>query len=420
MTGFFQQAPPLNSLQKRFIESIVHKHNVVGSFPLAYPTPSLYAFAALMGSGLAVVVCPDKLATARMGRYFAKLQYAFPDVAVLDGMQMPHEERETYEAINRNKVRLLLTTPERFNTLNFLNMMVHANVSFVLVEQAQMLLPDFSGNNRYQKLVEAMDRLQQQPPMVLLSHPLPAERQVAMKAVLGIKEADTFEESPLWDRTTISLVRCVTEHQKAKTLLKAVKKADTASAQTGPMIVIAADARSVEAVARLLENARYGDVRTLQPGMAFEERASTEAWFAQAENPLLITTEYAAPVFRGGSIFYWQPPASVASFTGQIFAAHIELDPAVQVTLLYTKEDHQFQLSRWRRLSESSPEEAQARVLALKRYRQWVLSQSCRRQTLAAYLSDRILAEVTPCGVCDRCVQKPKNVLQRLIEQLFV
>ncbi len=88
-----------------------------------------------------------------------------------------------------------------------------------------------------------------------------------------------------------------------------------------------------------------------------------------------------------------------------------ELSPfAMQGIVLYTREDFQRVMNRLRRQrsgQEGQPVDFTAlheRILALKQYRQWVLSQQCRLQTLLACYQPEEAEAIAPCGHCDRCL----------------
>src|SRR5690606_13353911 len=72
--------------------------------------------------------------------------------------------------------------------------------------------------------------------------------------------------------------------------------------------------------------------------------------------------------------------------------------------VLYTKEDFQAAVRRVQSNRYLDDKEVRERIRALRHFRKWVLSDTCRLQSMAAYYQGASMIEVPPCGKCDRCL----------------
>lgn len=433
MSEFFKHAPVRETAQKRFLESIFHKQNVLGSFPLGYDAVSLYAFAAMMGEGMCVVVCPDVIAVQRRVEYFGRASYRYPEVAVLDGTQVPHEMRETVAQVNRNRVKVLLTTPEHFATLRFLEVLIHARLSFLVIEQAQFLLPDFSGSFRYLKLWEALERLRVIPPMVLLTHPLPVSRTDELTKALGWKPdaVQVFREEPLPGKMVVRVRRLMTEHQKFRYLVHHLSGQPQRGMmgriyEPGSVLILTRDTGSCEQLALALSNHGYEGVYSYHGQKEDPEKLAIERIFATEPNRIIVQSGYDAdrltqPENLPLKIIFWHPPASVEEAYGQMARACRPDHGEVEGWFLYTREDYEISLKRTQLLGTSryavSAGFLDRRLQGLKRYRRWVLSESCRLQSLVAFAQGADRVSLPPCGRCDRC--REPNTFPNRIRRLF-
>lgn len=433
MSDFFKQAPPQETIQKSFIEAVFRDRNIFGSFPADEPLVPLYAFSALMGKHLVVVVCPDRHAVRRNLSYFGNTEYRFPEVAVLDGTQMPHEVRNVHAEVNKNNVRLLYVTPEEFDTLNFLDLMVHASVAFLLIEQAHLLLPDSAGAYRYGKLWNGLERFREKPRLVLLSHNLPPDRREELAGRLGLAQYRTFERIPRFEPVMVTVCMLMTEHQKFRRLIRLLtgpvsKKGHMGSIlMPGSVLIKTSSVRIAEKLAKSLVHYGLEDVLLHTTRMTPEELLNVERTFQTTPNTIVVSNGYDTqpfipPAAEAMKVIFWQPPAGVEDVCTETFRRVYEPVPAeetkplppVEGTILYTREDYQLHRSR---LGEDETEQ----LLALDRFRRWVLSGSCRKQSIVAYVFPDHVAEVAACGRCDRCVRYRGRTpfYRKLLERLL-
>lgn len=443
MANFFKHAPAANTEQKRFLDAVANRHNVIATFPLAHPAVSVYAFAAMLGGGLVVVICPNTRHIRRNLDSFQAAGFQFPDIACLDGTQPPHEERAIRKEVNLNRVRLLMTTPERFGSLTFLEVLVHAPVHFILIEEADRFLSITPGHAAYRRLrEESLAALKKLPPLALMAPPLAMDRIRELQTLLNMENCRIIRCDPLMDPVEIQVHCLLTEHQKFMRLTDELSRhGDPPESARRTLIQTASPSQAEKLGASLLD---YGftSVRISHTQKMPEEQ--TDA-LTQANSILVNAGGDIRYWFPTGKIaphlIFWSPPAGLDDFLMQVF----RLSPSTQTgsayggppdreeiglllhaLVLYTKEDFLLALRRIQNNPHLDEEELQARIQALQRYRQWILSEECRLRTLKAFYFDEdgtaeVAGDMPSCGRCDRCLAGHRRfpAVQRLLQHFF-
>jgi ATP-dependent DNA helicase RecQ len=402
--------------------------NVIATFPLGYSAVSLYALASMMGNGLVVAVCPGMRQIRRNLEHFKQAELRFPEVAFLDGTQMPHEERAVHSEINRNRVKLLYITPERFVSLTFLEVLVHATVNFMVVEEADRLLPHTAGHATYRRFYEGgLQQLAQLPPLALVVPPLPQTRMRELADRLGWVDYERIQGLPALESATVQVAPLFTEHQKFTHLVNQLS-GSPGKGKLGRLhepgvswIQTAYPAQAEKLGASLLD---YG----------FESVGITHYKKTPREQSRILTmanTQANAVVVSAGSdlrywvpdlalkprLVLWTPPVSVDELLMQVFRyptrgrtdSSLEGQPLMQCLVYHTKEDYLAGLKRLQSSHSLSAEEVYTKTQSLKQYRRWVLSRGCRWLSLIAYFQGTTQIKVGPCGRCDQCLASARG-----------
>ncbi len=443
MTNFFTHAPVRETDQKRFLEAVTNRQNVIASFPLGYPVVSLYAFAAMLGGGLVVAICPSARHIRRNLDYFRSAGFKFPDVAYLDGTQMPHEERSVQKEVNHNRVRLLYTTPERFASLTFLEVLVHADVHFMVIEEADRFLPVTLGHSLFRRFQEeGLEQLRRLPPLALMTPPLPPRRIQELSARLNLKNFQSIQAWPQMEPIAVQVQCVLTEQQKFSHLVEAL----TGSSQLGKPVRLDSPGAVLIQTAHPAQAEKLG-ATLLDYGFDsvwithFKKNGAEQARVLEVANSRLNgiivnagsdMRGWQPPTEACPRLIFWAPPTSVEDLVMQLFRqmptnvggfgeAHF-----MKALLLYTKEDYQAALKRVQTSRTLEELEIREKLLALRHYRRWVLSETCRLQSLAAFVQGASSIDLPPCGRCDRCQSRrpgrgkrlPK-VVERWVQKVF-
>lgn len=460
MPNFFQQNPSKqDSFQKAFLDSIFHKQNVVGSFPLGHPILSLYSFPAMLGEGLAIAVCPDRAAARRNGQLLqTSCGMAYPDIAVMDGRQMPHEEREIQDLIAKNRIQLIVTTPEKFSSINFIQMLAHAQVSFIAIEDAHYLLEGFYGSYRYQRLWEGLNYFRRFPPLVLFTQLLSSSRRQELIERLGVSGADVFRKDPRLENTTLRLEMLLTEHQKFQTLLRIIQgpvKSPSMPFRSGTVLIQTYYPHHCEELQQSLIRCGFPDTYVYHQKIPLSERQHIERLFRHQKDMIVVATGENSrwlipPQKQSMKIIQWQLPPGLDEVAGQFYRVQpaedledaAETGQRIEGVILYTKEDYHALVKRIQSHAQTPPPKSrhatspkpephppdvrvkqrpeELQLKELIKVRQWILSPECRRQSLLDYWNAADADILPPCGTCDRCrPDAPWHYLTQPLQRLI-
>lgn len=425
MANFFQHAEPRDTYQKRFLDAVANRRHLIASFPLGYPVVSLYALTGMMSGGLVVAVCPSTRHIRRNLEYFKSAGFKFPDVAFLDGTQMPHEERAIQKEVNHNRVRLLYTTPERFVSLTFLQLLVHSPIHFLVVEEADRLLPSMQGHALYRRFFEeGLEQLAKLPPMVLLVPPLPPSRFRELSEILRFSAYESIQCPPLLEPVNVQVKRLFTEHQKFTYLADRLAGSPGRGKLgrldgPGAVLIQAAYPAQAEKLGASLLDYGFDSIWITHFKKTPKEQAHVLDVANTRLNAIVVNAGsdmryWSPPPEARPQVVFWSPPASVEDLFMQVFRQTDALQAGygeqhfMRGLVFHTKEDFQAALSRLQHSRTLDLQEIQDKTRALKHYRKWVLSEECRLQSLVAYYQGASMVEIPPCGACDRCRAKSK------------
>lgn len=423
MANFFERAPERNTVQKTFLEAIGNRRNVIASFPLNFPMVSLYAFASMLSGGLVVAVCANSRHIRRNLDYFKAAGFKFPEVAILDATQMPHEERAIKKEINHNRVRLLFTTPERFTSLSFLEILVHADLNFMVIEGADRFLPMMTGHAAYRHLQEeGLSRLRKLPPMALLVPPLPPRRLRELSEKLNLEDYQVIKEPPLIEPVSMNVKCLVTEHQKFTYLVDVLSQRPRSNQvgqleSTGSTLIQAAYPAQAEKLGASLRDYGFSAVWINHFKKSPQEQAQVLEMANNRMNAIIVNAgsdmrAWAPPAETAPRLIFWTPPAHLDDLFLQVFRqchskhGNYLKTPDMKALALYSKEDYVSAIKRLQNNQNLENMEFREKLSALKHYRKWVLSPGCRIQTLAAYYEGSTTTEIPPCGHCSWCVSQ--------------
>ncbi|MDX2085092.1 MAG: hypothetical protein SFZ03_06870 [Candidatus Melainabacteria bacterium] len=437
MVNFFHQQAIAQTHPQRMLQAVRAGWDVVGSFPIAFDYGEVYRLASSLLEGVTVVLCPDRLAIdLHLGR-LTRMGLCFPSVVALDGRQMPHQVRDIHQRVTRGQPQLLYVTPEVFRSVPFLQLLVHAPVAALVVEEAQFLLPDRAGSFRYASVPNALNLMQHRPPLVLLGRYLGAAHRRLMQQAFALRELQTlFELVPDTVRPMVTVHRRFTRQGKLRALQRLLfPRRDRSQA-----------IRAVEAPQRWLLQARSQaeaqwlmdtltqwqrhPILLFHSGVEEAERKANLAQFAQEPTAIAVVVGYWGYFFQfpaeiNWHMVYWSLPNSLEELVSQAFRAQQGQASPAELHVLHTRED----FFRTRRLlgSVQPPTPASRQALeAFNQVRSWLLKDQCRYQTLRLALDqqqyalqfpaqpsvenlDATEALLTtpvippPCGLCDGC-----------------
>lgn len=419
-TNFFLQAPTQDTYQKRFLEAIMQKQHVIVNFPLGYPMVSLYALPVFMSDGLAIVICPNSAQIHRNLEYFQQAGMKFPDVAYLDGTQMPHEERMIHKEINHHRVRLLYVTPDRFVSLTFLEILVHQPIQFLAIEEADRFLPELPGYGLYQKLLDqGLMQLNKLPPLALMIPPVSQGRLRALSQLFKLESYQLIECPPRLDVVELKVKRLFSEHQKFSGLVGFLSGKSNGNKmgrldEPGATLIQATFPAQAEKLGASLLDYGFESVSVSHFKKSGKEQSKAITIANAKAHHILVNAGgdvryWSPPAGLEAKVVYWSPPLSMDAMliqmlrqpTGQRGAEISRL----RARVYHTREDFLAAVRRFKSERVIDIPATGDRLQALRLYREWVLSEDCRLRSLEYYLYGAQRVSMESCGRCDRCTE---------------
>ncbi|MEB3287584.1 MAG: hypothetical protein VKJ04_08785 [Vampirovibrionales bacterium] len=420
-------------------QAITRRQHLVCSLPLQAHSPALYALPALMSQGMAVVLCPDHETILRQMDFFAQNGFAYPEVCYLDQEQMPHDWRDVVQQIDHHRVKLLYTTPETFDTLNFIDLMVHAPISFIGVEQADYLYKPIQRGFHYDRFKEALARFRKKPPLLLFFPVLPDSLLVSLLQQLDLKQVESLQHLPETQSFQLRCHRLASPYHKQKRLIELLLQPAELSMPLSSQALLGriyspdsamvriADLPSAQILQRALTQYGFDAVHIWHPDLTQPQKRHLERIFCSEPHQIVLVVGEGHRYLKGtkGShlkLIDWQLPLALEeSIAAWLRAASHQDHPyehTITAHLLYSSDDLS-QLARRAGLNASGKQaRGSENALAAKRLYQWLGAMGCRKQNLLYAWDLNASAKVLPCGLCDRC-QLSQNVCYRMFKPLY-
>lgn len=418
MSKFFKHAPVQDTFQKRLLDAVRESRHTLASLPWGEPLVGIYAQTALLAPGMAVVVCLDRFAVERNLDLLGRVGLSFPEVAVYEtGVDLDGLHRQ----LNRGRVKLLLTTPAHFATLNFLDLLVHHPLSFVGVEEADRLLPYMPGHGALEPLREGLALLRRLPPLVPMVPPMAPVRLRELARLLHLPAFQLIQTPPDWSRIRVSVRFLVNERQKFRALMHELSRRSR-EAESGPVLVQVGHPAEAEKLANALERAGVEPVWTVSDRQDSREVAAIAQMVRHRPRSVIVSAgvdfRHLQPdAFQHLRLIGWSTPAGLDELLASATRHAREPGSGITETLmLHVRDDYNMALDRLYAERQAGSTTLEERGGALQHYRRWLFSEACRLQTLVAYYQGTSSVSVPPCGGCDRCLPNEATWLQKTLK----
>lgn len=419
MSKFFKHAPVQDTLQKRLSEAVGERRHVLSSLPWGQPMAGAYAYPALLGPGVVVAVCPDPSAMADSLDFLSRAGFKAPEVTVFEAGT---DAAWLKNQVERGRVRLIYTTPERFSSLNLLDILVHSPLSFVLVEEADRFLPGMPGYGRLEAMKEGLALFRQLPAMMLMVPPMAPGRLRELAALLRLPRFQLVGVPPDWQRVRLSVRFLMNEGQKFKALVRYLAE-PSPGGRPRPVIVQTAHPAEAEKLAAALARAGLDPVWSVNSRQDPAEVAAIAGVMSRRPHAVVVSSgedfrRWQAPPDAELRVVYWSTPGSLDEVLAAMARIGPDSGPArVEGLILHTRDDYYTALDRLLASPLESGRSQEDKAAALQHYRRWLFSAECRLQTLVAYYQGTSSVEVPPCGGCDRCRPRRESWLQKTLRR---
>ena len=437
--GPVQQVASVDAFQQILFDEVIAGHNIAGAFPLTQSLLSAYAFTALSLPGMTMVVCQDANQIQLNCDTLSLAGVVYPEVAILDGTQTPHLVRDTYEAINQRKTRLLFVTPKMMGTLPFIQMMTHTTVSLIVVEEAQYLLPIFRETELL-PIVEHLHRLRTIPPLCLFSGPVPSDAMGYFAALFPARKLNAYQMELGLLQARCVVHRMINQRQKFGRLQQLLLHPPNAlDKPLMPTVIITADEASAFQVVTGLDQLDIEPVYLYPSELSHVDNRLLREKIRQGQELVLVSHQVTGRFLVPGDdipyrVVYWNMPESLPILYSWMAGGCKESErtssispsendptainlPKVTVEVFYTKEDFKQQQEGLTRqpvklhtkkhlpLVESLIDNRREyQRQSLDGVRQFCLSDNCRVVDLAQSVGVALQFDTQyTCGWCDFC-----------------
>lgn len=391
--------------QEELIDSLLAGQDVFGIMPTGAGKSLCYQIPALMFRGITLVISP---LISLMKDQVAALNQAGVYAAYLNSSLTQGQYFKALDFAKRGKYKIIYVAPERLLTDSFLDFAVHADISFVSVDEVHCVSQwgqDFRPS--YLKIVEFISRLPVRP--VVGAFTATATQPVREDVTRILQLHDPHIVTTGFDRSNLYFeVR--TAKDKMAQVMRLLREHEGESG-----IIYCITRKLVEEVYEALK-ARGIAVTKYHAGLSDEERRMNQDDFIYDRCSLMVATN----AFGMGIdkpdvrfVIHYNMPKNMESYYQEAGRAGRDGEPSSCI-LLYSGQDvrtNQFFIENNREneeLSETELEEVIAKDRErLKKMTYYCYTKDCLREYMLGYFGEPAKGY---CGNCSNCLQNYEEV----------
>lgn len=391
--------------QEELIDSLLAGQDVFGIMPTGAGKSLCYQIPALMFRGITLVISP---LISLMKDQVAALNQAGVYAAYLNSSLTQGQYFKALDFAKRGKYKIIYVAPERLLTDSFLDFAVHADISFVSVDEVHCVSQwgqDFRPS--YLKIVEFISRLPVRP--VVGAFTATATQPVREDVTRILQLHDPHIVTTGFDRSNLYFeVR--TAKDKMAQVMRLLQEHEGESG-----IIYCITRKLVEEVYEVLK-ARGIAVTKYHAGLSDEERRMNQDDFIYDRCSLMVATN----AFGMGIdkpdvrfVIHYNMPKNMESYYQEAGRAGRDGEPSSCI-LLYSGQDvrtNHFFIENNREneeLSETELEEVIAKDRErLKKMTYYCYTKDCLREYMLGYFGEPAKGY---CGNCSNCLQNYEEV----------
>lgn len=391
--------------QEELIDTLLDKQDVFGIMPTGAGKSICYQIPALMFEGITLVISP---LISLMKDQVAALNQAGIYAAFLNSSLTQGQYFKALDFAKAGKYKIIYVAPERLLTESFLSFALHANISFISVDEVHCVSQwgqDFRPS--YLKIIEFINRLPKRPVVGAFTATATAVVRDDVMRILQLRHPKVITTG--FDRKNLSF-HVKTTKEKDKEMLSVIAEHGDDSG-----IVYCITRKLVEEVYEKLI-ARGISVSKYHAGLSDEERRQNQDDFIYGRKQIMVATNAFGMGIDKPDVRYvihYNMPKNMESYYQEAGRAGRDGEEA-ECILFYSAQDvhtNQFFIDNNRENEELSELELEAVKEKdrerLKKMTYYCYTSDCLRAYMLNYFGERTTGY---CGNCSNCLSHYEEV----------
>lgn len=391
--------------QEELIDTLLEKNDVFGIMPTGAGKSICYQIPALMFDGITLVISP---LISLMKDQVAALNQAGIYAAFLNSSLTQGQYFKALEFAKTGKYKIIYVAPERLLTESFLSFALHANISFISVDEVHCVSQwgqDFRPS--YLKIVEFINRLPKRPVVGAFTATATSVVRDDVMRILQLKQPKVITTG--FDRKNLSFHVKTTKEKDAEMFSVIAEHGDDCG------IIYCITRKLVEEVYEKL-NRRGIAVSKYHAGLPDEERRQNQDDFIYGRKQIMVATNAFGMGIDKPDVRYvihYNMPKNMESYYQEAGRAGRDGEEA-ECILLYSAQDvhtNQFFIDNNRENEELSELELEAVKEKdrerLKKMTYYCYTSDCLRSYMLNYFGEKTTGY---CGNCSNCLSHYEEV----------
>ena len=265
--------------QEEIIISVLAGRDSMVVMPTGGGKSLCYQLPAITSKGTAIVVSP---LIALMKDQVDALKRGGVAAAFINSTMSWDEIQSAFERARMGEYKLLYVAPERLESRNFIQFLSNIDISFIAIDEAHCISEwghDFRPS--YLNISSALASIKKTPIVALTATATPDVRKDIVDS-LKLDNCQTFIRG--FDRPNLSYFT-IHSQNKAKDAFEVLK-----NETEGSGIVYCGSRKRVEEITASLQKFGIKRVRGYHAGMSNQLRKTTQDWFIEKENSIIVAT----------------------------------------------------------------------------------------------------------------------------------